>query len=98
VYYGGGNLMLVDGRKLPWALHFDKKYFMDGGSKLPTLPFQFSSIDDAHAWVLAFPELIDGMDKWWKQHRRVSVPTARRWLLLTLGWLVPHQRLSRAGS
>jgi hypothetical protein len=27
VYYGGGNLMLVDGRKSPWALHFDKKYF-----------------------------------------------------------------------
>jgi len=55
VYYGGGNLMLVDGRKSPWALHFDKKYFKGGTLKPPTLPPQFSSIDDAHAWVLAFP-------------------------------------------
>jgi hypothetical protein len=68
VYYGGGNLMLVDGRKSPWALHFDKKYFKGGTPKPPTLPPQFSSIDDADDWVLAFPELIAGMDKWWKQH------------------------------
>jgi len=68
VYYGGGNLMLVDGRKSPWELHFDKKYFKGGTPEPPTLPPQFSSIDDADDWVLAFPELIDGMDKWWKQH------------------------------
>jgi hypothetical protein len=68
VYYGGGNLMLVDGRKSPWELHFDEKYFKGGALKPPTLPTQFSDIDDAHAWVQAFPVLIDGMEDWWTRH------------------------------
>jgi len=68
VYYGGGNLMLVDGRKSPWVLHFDEKYFKGGVLQPPTLPTQFSAIDDAHAWVQAFPELIAGMEDWWTRH------------------------------
>jgi hypothetical protein len=68
VYYGGGNLMLVDGRKSTWMLHFDEKYFKGGSLKPPTLPTQFSCIDDAHAWVQAFPNLIAGMEYWWKRH------------------------------
>lgn len=68
LYYGGGNLMLVDGRKSPWVLHFDEKYFKGGALKPPSLPTQFSDIDDAHAWVQAFPELIAGMDDWWARH------------------------------
>ena len=68
VYYGGGNLMLVDGRKLPWVLHFNKKYFKGGTPQPPTLPTQFSAIDDAHAWVQAFPDLIAGMEDWWTRH------------------------------
>lgn len=68
VYYGGGNLMLVDGRKSPWVLHFDEKYLKGGSLKPPTLPTQFSAIDDANAWVQAFPELIAGMEDWWTRH------------------------------
>jgi hypothetical protein len=68
VYYGGGNLMLVDGRKSPWALHFDEKYFKGGILQPPTLPTQFSAIDDANAWVQAFPSLIRSMDDWWTRH------------------------------
>ncbi len=68
LYYGGGNLMLVDGRKSPWVLHFDEKYFKGEALKPPTLPTQFSGIDDAHAWVQAFPVLIDGMEDWWTRH------------------------------
>ncbi len=68
VYYGGGNLMLVAGRKSPWALHFDKKYFKGGTLKPPTLPTQVSTIKDVDDWVQAFPELIAGMDFWWKLH------------------------------
>jgi hypothetical protein len=68
LYYGGGNLMLVDGRKSPWVLHFDEKYFKGGALKPPSLPTQFSDIDDAHAWTQAFPELIAGMEDWWTRH------------------------------
>jgi len=68
VYFGGGNLMLVDGRKSTWVLHFDEKYFRGGVLKPPTLPTQFSDINDAHAWVQAFPDLITGMEDWWTRH------------------------------
>ena len=68
VYYGGGNLMLVDGRKTPWAMHFDEKYFKGGGLEPPILPSQLSSVNDSHAWVKAFPELIAGMEDWWTRH------------------------------
>ena len=68
VYYGGGNLMLVDGRKSSWELHFDAKYFKDGALLPPALPTQFSATDDARAWVQAFPELIAGMEDWWSRH------------------------------
>jgi hypothetical protein len=72
VYYGGGNLMRVDGRKSPWVLHFDGKYFKGGALRPPTLPTQFSAIDDAHAWVQAFPDLIAGMKDWWTRHPKVE--------------------------
>lgn len=68
VYYGGGNLMLVDGRKSAWVLHFDEKYFKGGSVKAPILQTQVSSIKDVNAWVQAFPKLIEGMDDWWKRH------------------------------
>ena len=68
VYYGGGNLMRVAGRKSPWVLHFDEKYFKGGALQPPTLPTQCSAIDDAHAWVQAFPDLIAGMEDWWTRH------------------------------
>jgi len=68
VYYGGGNLMLVDGRKSPWILHFDEKYFTGGDIAPPTLPTQFSTINDIHDWVQAFPKLIKGMKLWWADH------------------------------
>jgi len=68
VYYGGGNLMRVDGRESPWVLHFDEKYFKGAALQPPNLPTQFSAIDDAHAWVQAFPDLIAGMEDWWSRH------------------------------
>ena len=68
MYYGGGNLMLVDRRESPWALRFDDKYFKGNTFKPPTLPTQFSTIDDAHSWVKAFPDLMAGMDAWWNLH------------------------------
>jgi hypothetical protein len=72
VYYGGGNLMCVDGRKSPWALSFDENYFKDGVLHKPDLPEQVSATSDTHArtWVEAFPHLIAGMDDWWKRHRQ----------------------------
>lgn len=70
VFYGGGNLMRVDGRTFPWELHFDEKYFKGGAIRPPALPTQFSTTDDTRAWVQAFPELIAGMDDWWNQHPR----------------------------
>lgn len=72
VYYGGGSLMLVDGRKSNWALCFDEKYFKGGTLKRPTLPTQFSAVDHARAWVDAFPKLIAGMDAWWNLHPKVE--------------------------
>jgi hypothetical protein len=68
VYYGGGSLMRVTGRESRWTLSFDEKYFKDSTLLQPKLPAQFSTIDDARTWVHAFPELIGGMDKWWKHH------------------------------
>lgn len=68
VYYGGGNLMRVDGRKSPWTFHFDEKYFKGGTLRPPTLPTRFSDRDDACTWVQAFPDLIAGMEDWWSRH------------------------------
>jgi hypothetical protein len=70
VYYGGGNLMLVDGRKSPWVLSFDEKYFKGGDLRKPDLPEQSSATHDApaNAWVEAFPDLIAGMEDWWTRH------------------------------
>ncbi|MBI5117252.1 hypothetical protein HZA56_12325 [Candidatus Poribacteria bacterium] len=68
VYYGGGNLLLVNGQKSPWTLHFDEKYFRSGTLEGPSLPKQFSGSSDARAWVQAFPKLIAGMDDWWTRH------------------------------
>lgn len=68
VYYSGGNLMLVDGRKSPWEFHFDKKYFKDGFFEQLKLPPKLLTIDDARAWVKAFPDLIAGMEDWWIIH------------------------------
>lgn len=68
IYYEGGNLMLVDGRKSPYELRFDSKYFK-GGNLLPkVLPTQALDISDIEEWVQAFPDLIAGMESWWKRH------------------------------
>lgn len=70
VYFQGGNLMRVDGRRQPWELHFDEKYFKGGAPQTPKdLPMQFSTIDDAHAWVNKFSYLKAGMTNWWTQPR-----------------------------
>ena len=58
--------MLVDGRKNPWALHFDKMYFKD--RTLPAFLTGSPTIADIPAWVEAFPKLIAGMDSWWDLH------------------------------
>ena len=68
LYYCGGNLMRVYERKQLWMLHFDEKYFKGGALKPPKLPTQVSTRKDVHDWVKAFPELIAGMDEWWKRH------------------------------
>jgi hypothetical protein len=70
VYYQGGNLMLVDGRKRDWALHFDEKYFKGNSVILPPLPKVLTSQDDSDSitWVEAFPLLIKGMETWWTRH------------------------------
>lgn len=68
VYYAGGNLMCVDGRNVPWGLHFDAKYFKGGTLQPPTLPSQFTAVEHAYDWVRAFPELVTGMDDWWSRH------------------------------
>jgi hypothetical protein len=68
VYYAGGNLLLVDGRKSPWAMRFDEKYFRDGSFRPPTLPPQYSTLADSRAWIEEFPALIAGMDDWWKRN------------------------------
>ncbi len=70
VYYGGGNLLLVDGRKSPWVLHFDAKYFKGGSLTAPVLPNELTSVNAPLAWVRTFPELIAGMEDWWKRHAR----------------------------
>jgi hypothetical protein len=72
VYYGGGSLLLVDGRKSPWLLSFDRKYFRGGKLTPPSLPAQFSKADDSRTWVAAFPALIAGMNDWWTRHPKIE--------------------------
>ena len=67
VYYRGGSLLLVDGRKSPPILRFDRKYFRNEEHKLPSLPPQFEKPDDIRAWIDAFPDLMKGMDGWWNR-------------------------------
>ena len=67
IYYGGGSLLLVDGRTTPWTAKFDKKYFSKGNLTPPPLPPECVSLDDAHACVTVFPEMMAGMDDWWGQ-------------------------------
>lgn len=70
VYYGGGSLMLADGRKSPTQLHFDAKYYKGNDTLMPLLPSVLNSLSDAQAWVGSFEELISGMDTWWKTHAK----------------------------
>lgn len=70
VYYRGGSLLCVDGRRRPWALHFDRRYFSELPDKLRQLLEESASIEHSGEWVAAFPELMDGMDKWWDAHHR----------------------------
>ncbi|MDO8962928.1 MAG: hypothetical protein Q7W30_00370 [Coriobacteriia bacterium] len=70
VYYQGGSLLMVDGRKSPVALHFDPKYFKGNATTAPELPASLSSRADAEAWVSAFGGLKRGMDEWWKTHKK----------------------------
>lgn len=68
VYYGGGNLMRVDGRTSPWTLQFDSKYFNEGTLQMPSLPGVLDASTDAENWVAAFPQLKAGMEDWWTRH------------------------------
>lgn len=67
VYYRGGNLMLVDGRRESWSLHFDKKYFNTVKTPPPDLPEKCTA-ENVIQWLEAFPELTVGMDRWWTHH------------------------------
>jgi len=67
VYYRGGSVMLVDGRKASWSLHFDKKYFNSMTILLPDLPKECTA-ENVRQWLEAFPELTAGMDRWWTHH------------------------------
>lgn len=64
IYHRGGNLLCVDGRRRPWAMSFDPKYFKDSGSQIPALPDGFKDDADARAWCNAFPTLREGMIEW----------------------------------
>ena len=70
VYYSGGSLLLVDGRKSPPTMMFDKKYFK--GRTAPDLPDQLRTVTDSLSWVAAFPELMEGMREWWGIHPNVE--------------------------
>ncbi len=65
IYYGGGSLLLVDGRVKPWTPKFDKKYFSKGKLVPPSLPPDCVSLDAARKCVAVFPQLMAGMDHWW---------------------------------
>ncbi len=67
IYYRGGNLMRVDGRKKLWSLHFDKKYFNDMTILPPDLPEECTGVNVIR-WLEAFPDLMAGMDRWWTHH------------------------------
>jgi hypothetical protein len=68
IYYGGGNLMLVGGRRSPWEARFDTKYFKGGTLIPPVLPTKLTSTGDSRAWMRAFPQLMAGMEDWWQRH------------------------------
>jgi hypothetical protein len=71
IYYRGGSLLCVDGRKSPPALRFDAQYFKGHETPLPTLPPQLVDADDIKTWIDALPALRKGMDAWWAlQFRR----------------------------
>jgi hypothetical protein len=72
IYYRGGSLLCVDGRRSPWTMRFDKKYLAGQMGTLPKLPVIYSSADDAHAWVDAFPQLMQVMDRWWLANPRAE--------------------------
>jgi hypothetical protein len=67
IYYRGGNLMCIDGRKKLWSLHFDKKYFNGISMPVPDLPEQCTAAN-VRRWIEAFPDLMAGMDGWWTRH------------------------------
>lgn len=65
IYHRGGSLLCVDGRRRPWAMSFDPRYFKDSGCQIPALPDRFTDGADARAWCDAFPTLREGMIGWW---------------------------------
>lgn len=67
IYYRGGNLMCVDGRKKLWSLHFDKKYFNNIKILPPDLPEECTA-ENVIRWLKAFPDLTTGMDRWWTHY------------------------------
>ena len=69
VYYRGGSLLCVDGRKKDWTMSFAKEYFANRSDRLPKLPARFASTASSLEWVAAFPPLKKGMDDWWEEPR-----------------------------
>ncbi len=65
IYHKGGSLLCVDGRRRPWSMIFDSKYFDGSGREIPVLPSNFTGAADAQAWCEAFPALRQGMIDWW---------------------------------
>jgi hypothetical protein len=70
IYYRGGSLLRVDGRRSPWTMRIDNHYFLRRASETPDLPATYLSVVDTEKWVEAFPELKRAMDQWWQENPR----------------------------
>jgi hypothetical protein len=68
VYYRGGSVLMVDGRKRPWEMTFDKKYFQGIPPATLNLSSECNNKADVIAWVNALPILKNHMERFWKEH------------------------------
>jgi len=69
IYYGGGSVLMVDGRERPWKLKFDKKYFQGTPPATLNLPSDCTKEEDVIAWVNALPVLKAQMKRFRQKHK-----------------------------